>query len=328
MTDEVSTHFATTLTIREDSPAISDVISRTPAALAPSFAIGRLLSMKKRLTDPKVVNGTLTSVWDLHNRLQVRSVGDRYLLKLSRLEDRRHLIQGGPWFFGRSNFILSEYDGLSEVTTVPILSMPVWVKIFGLSPQLFTEGAAGKVEDLIGQVLFPNKIGLRRGIRTKVWLIHDISDPVREAFPPMPFEFVLGDRKTMVMLSFKYERVVGFCRVCGLLEHRSPGCGGPPDVTKGLGLDRVRSNPLPAAVNPFSGGVLSAQNPSSSSSQSGSIFSILGVSASELARQLALFKSSFPSLLPSLGKGPEGPPIIQIPAAVYNTVIGVKRDVD
>ncbi|KAL6133286.1 hypothetical protein ACLB2K_065523 [Fragaria x ananassa] len=34
------------------------------------------------------------------------------------------------------------------------------------------------------------------------------------------------------MLSFKYERVVGFCRVCGLLEHLSQGCGSLPDVTK------------------------------------------------------------------------------------------------
>ncbi|KAL6146342.1 hypothetical protein ACLB2K_057023 [Fragaria x ananassa] len=100
MTDEVSTQFATALTIREGSPTTPDVIPRPPAALAPSFAIGRLLSMKKRLPDQKVVIGTLTSAWDLHNRLQVRSVGDRYLLKFSRPEDHRHLIQGGPWFFG------------------------------------------------------------------------------------------------------------------------------------------------------------------------------------------------------------------------------------
>ncbi|KAL6225918.1 hypothetical protein ACLB2K_004767 [Fragaria x ananassa] len=124
--------------------------------------------------------------------------------------------------------------------------------------------------------------------------MHDISDQVREAFPPMPFDFDLGDRKATVMLSFKYERVVGFCRVCELLEHLSQGCGGPPDVTK------VQQ------MNPFSGGVLLAPSPSSSSSQSESIFSIPGVSASELARQLAFLKSPSLTLLPSLGKGSEG----------------------
>ncbi|KAL6182465.1 hypothetical protein ACLB2K_043884 [Fragaria x ananassa] len=244
--------------------------------------------------------------------------------------------------------MLSECDGLSKVTTVLISSMSVWVEILGLPPRLFTEEAAGKVGDLLRQVLFLDKIA-------KVRLIHDISDPVREAFPPMLFEFDLGGRKATVMLSFKYERVVGFCRVCELLEHLSQGCGGPPDVTKAqqvslvpvaeverniLGFGRfrspktltlafrVRSKPLPAPVNPFSGGVLSASSPSSSSSQSGSIFSIPGVSASKLARQLVSFKSPSPTLLPSLGKDSEGLLVIHIPAAVYNLVIRVKRDAD
>ena len=31
-------------------------------------------------------------------------------------------------------------------------------------------------------------------------------------------------------LSFRYEKAMGFCRVCGLLEHRLGGCEGPPDT--------------------------------------------------------------------------------------------------
>ncbi|KAL6194332.1 hypothetical protein ACLB2K_035416 [Fragaria x ananassa] len=258
--------------------------------------------------------------------------------------------------------MLSKYDGLSKVTTVLISSMPMWVEILGLPPRLFTEEAAGKVGDLLGQVLFMDKIGLRRGIRANVRLIHDISDPVREAFPPMPFEFDLGDWKATVMLSFKYERLVGFCRVCGLLEHLSQGCGSPPDATKvqqvslvpaaevekdilgfgrfpvtknpnpsfrqGVGLNRVCLNPSPASVNPFSGGALSALSSSSSSSQPGSFFSIPGVSASELARQLASFKSPFLTFLPAVGKDSVGLLVIQIPAAVYNPIIRVQRDAD
>ncbi|KAL6219302.1 hypothetical protein ACLB2K_007061 [Fragaria x ananassa] len=170
--------------------------------------------------------------------------------------------------------------------------------------------------------------------------MHDISDPVSEAIPSMPFDFDLGYRKATVMFSFKYERVVGFCQVCGLLEHLSQGCGGPPDVTKvqqislvsvtevernilgfgrspaiknpnpsfrqGLGLDRVRSNPLRAPMNPFSGGVLLAPSPSSFSSQSESIFSIPGVSASGLARQTGFLQVSISDLAVILGKGFRG----------------------
>ncbi|KAL6141362.1 hypothetical protein ACLB2K_059651 [Fragaria x ananassa] len=98
MSNEVSKQFVAALAIREDSPTLSGVSPRPFAVWAPSFAIGRLLSLKKRIPDPKAVIGTLTSVCELHNCLQVNRWGILFLLKFSRSEECRHLIQGGPWF--------------------------------------------------------------------------------------------------------------------------------------------------------------------------------------------------------------------------------------
>ncbi|KAK9911928.1 hypothetical protein M0R45_035808 [Rubus argutus] len=50
---------------------------------------------------------------------------------------------------------------------------------------------------------------------------HGLKDLVKQAFPPMEFEFSLG---VSALLHFKYDGFVGFCKLCGLLEHASRVC--------------------------------------------------------------------------------------------------------
>ncbi|KAL6214009.1 hypothetical protein ACLB2K_013447 [Fragaria x ananassa] len=54
---------------------------------------------------------------------------------------------------------------------------------------------------------------------------------MKQAYPPIRFDFGEGVDLTSVMLTFKYERICGFCKLCGLLEHKAGGCQGPPDMS-------------------------------------------------------------------------------------------------
>ncbi|KAL6204635.1 hypothetical protein ACLB2K_021902 [Fragaria x ananassa] len=94
MSDEVSSRFAATLVIYEGGSS-SGVVARPSAASVPCFAVGRLLSLKRRLPKPKAVIGTLTAIWDYQNRLQMRLLGDHYLLKFSRADECRHVLHSG-----------------------------------------------------------------------------------------------------------------------------------------------------------------------------------------------------------------------------------------
>nr|XP_011470243.1 PREDICTED: uncharacterized protein LOC105353156 [Fragaria vesca subsp. vesca] len=155
----------------------------------------------------------------------MRAHGDRYILWFTMAEDERYLLGGGPWFYGRSLFVMAEYDGLHDAASVSIDSFPVWVEMLGLPSRLRTNEAAEKVGVTLGHVDQVDKLGIKRGIRSRVKIFHDLKDPVLEAFPSVPFEF--GSAKFPVQLQFRYDWTVGFCRVCGLLKQAAVGCGGP-----------------------------------------------------------------------------------------------------
>ncbi|KAL6228377.1 hypothetical protein ACLB2K_002327 [Fragaria x ananassa] len=202
MLDKVSQCFAATLAISDGTQPTFGVAK---AAAAPTycFDVGRLLSLGRRSPESSAVIGTLTSVWDLQNRLQMGAHGDRYILWFTMAEDERYLLGGGPWFYGRSLFVMAEYDGLHDAASVSIDSFPVWVEMLGLPSRLMTNEAAEKVGVTLGHVDQVDKLGIKRGIRSRVKIFHDLKDPVLEAFPSVPFEF--GSAKFPVQLQFRYD---------------------------------------------------------------------------------------------------------------------------
>lgn len=140
MSDEISQRFMSALAIHEgDFPSFGAM--RSSLALQQFFVVGRLLTLKSKIPYLKAVIGTLTSVWDLYNRLQMRARANRFVLYFTRADDRENVLTGGPWFYGRSLFVLVKYDGLEDVASVPVDSFPVWVEIKGLLDALMTDEA-------------------------------------------------------------------------------------------------------------------------------------------------------------------------------------------
>ena len=362
MSDEVAQRFSSVLALRDGGRLSSGAVRAAPAPTQ-FFAVGRLLTFKRKVPDPKAVIGTLSSVWDLQNRMQMRAREDRFVLRFTRADDRKHLLTGGPWFYGRSQFVLAEYDGLQDVASVPIESFPVWVDIKGLPDALWTEEAVEKVGLSLGFVEHLDKLGLKRGSRIRVRILHKLSDPVQEAFGDLPFEF--GSIRFPVKLQVKYDRTVGFCRVCGMFVHQDSGCGGPPALTPQFidiesmrtafgygGAARVSSNPNPppppktqlfessgGRKPAFRGVPVPISNPFVGSSGCGGgmdgprvSFSLPGISAADLAVQLARFRAPMPAAnLAVVPVSPVAPPeVIPEPARQVSPLLisGVKRGAD
>ena len=108
---------------------------------------------------------------------------------------------------------MAEYDGRSDAVLVPITSVPVWVEVFGLPMDLWTKKALYMVGSMLGKVIHHDNQCLIHGKKARVRIEHQISSPVKQAFPPMLFEFGKGKDLIAAMLTFKYERMCGFCRV-------------------------------------------------------------------------------------------------------------------
>lgn len=103
------------------------------------------------------------------------------------------------------------------------------------------------VGETLGSVLQVDKVGIRRGDSVQVRIDHGLTTPVKQVFPPTEFEFSAG---VAAMLRFRYDHFVGFCKICGLLEHRLSGCGGlVPAVVEVVA--NTSSNPKPNPTSIF-----------------------------------------------------------------------------
>ncbi|KAL6194616.1 hypothetical protein ACLB2K_035697 [Fragaria x ananassa] len=215
MVDKVS-RLAVAMAISENG-RVSFGAAGAAAFSGHSYIIGRLLSPKKKV-EPKAFMATMGSIWGLRNRLTIRPQGERYILRFTEEADRKDMIESGPWFYGKMVFALAEYDGRYDALAILIVSVPVWVKVFGLSPDLLTKKALYMVGSTLRQIITHDNHRLLNGSRAR-------------AFPPMRFEFGKGADLIVTMLTFKYKRMCGFCRACGLLEHKADGCQGPPNMS-------------------------------------------------------------------------------------------------
>ncbi|KAL6225701.1 hypothetical protein ACLB2K_004550 [Fragaria x ananassa] len=326
MSDEVAQRFSSVLVLRDGGRLSSGAPAPTQF-----FAVGRLLTFKRKM----------------------RAREDRFVLRFTRADDRKHLLTGGPWFYGRSQFVLAEYDGLQDVASVSIESFPVWVDIKGFPDALWTEEAVEKVGLSLGFVEHLDKLGLKRGSRIRVRILHKLSDPVQEAFGDLPFEF--GSIRFPVKLQVKYDRTVGFCRVCGMFVHQDSGCGGPPVLTPQFidiesmrtafgygGAARVKTQLFESSGGrkpTFRGVPVLISNPFAGSSDCGGgmdgprvSFSLPGISAADLAVQLARFRAPMPAAnLVVVPVSPVAPPeVIPEPARQVSPplISGVKRGAD
>ena len=105
----------------------------------------------------------------------------------------------------------------------------MWVEILRLPLALLTVEDVEQLGTTLGTVDHLDRLGMTYGKRAKVKVIYRIFDPIKAAFPTMTYEFTSS--KAALNLSFRYEEVVGFRRVCGLLEHRLGGYEGPSDTS-------------------------------------------------------------------------------------------------
>ncbi|KAL6141786.1 hypothetical protein ACLB2K_060073 [Fragaria x ananassa] len=131
MSDEVSNPFVAVLAIH-DADEVSFWCCKHHHCLA-TLCYNRTNSHHQTSKD-----GTPSSDW---NKLYIRgssSQADRFILRFPKTKKQKHVLGGGPWFYGQSLFVMAAYDGLSDVTNFYIDFFPVWINIPSMPPSLMT----------------------------------------------------------------------------------------------------------------------------------------------------------------------------------------------
>ncbi|KAM5562530.1 hypothetical protein ABKV19_017646 [Rosa sericea] len=242
----MTARLATKLSLREGEEPVDLGNLRVPGKefLARRFyLVGRLNTCRAVVLDS--FRSAVRSMWRLTGTVEVQSRGDRFLFTFTLERDLVRVKKGGPWGFQRAMILLNDYDGFSEIAAVKLDFVWIWVVLEGIPPGILTYPTVKLVGGTIGEVLEVDRLALRRG-EARVRLILSINDPVRL------------DRRVRVSptdvltLRFRYERLLGRCRLCALLNHGGQRCPredeSETDTVVEEGSQQVSGLALPALV--------------------------------------------------------------------------------
>lgn len=108
-----------------------------------------------------------------------------------------------------------------NTSTITFTHCPLWVQVWGLPFELFSEDVAKDIGKRIGRVVEVDCKGVATDqatfLRTRVKVSLDK--------PPRRGSKIKGLDDEIVWVAFKFERLIGFCFRCGVLGHEAKHCG-------------------------------------------------------------------------------------------------------
>lgn len=131
-------------------------------------------------------------------------------------ESMEAMLRRGPWAFNDRMLLLQRWE-----PQVPLLNfIPFWIQIRGIPFQFLNRGVVEHIGRALGQVLDVDfdVEAVARVDFVRVLVHWDIPHPLRFQ---RNFQFSAGAN---TLLRFRYERLRGFCEVCGMLTHDSGAC--------------------------------------------------------------------------------------------------------
>ena len=131
-------------------------------------------------------------------------------------ESLETVVRRGPWAFNDRMLLLQRWE--PQMPLLPFISF--WVQIRGIPFQFLNRGIVEHIGRALGQVLDVDfdVEAVARVDFARVLLHWDITHPLRFQ---RHFQFTAG---VNTLLRFRWERLRGFCEVCGMLTHDSGAC--------------------------------------------------------------------------------------------------------
>lgn len=131
-------------------------------------------------------------------------------------ESLAYVLRRGPWAFNDRMLILQRWN-----PQLPLINfIPFWVQIRGIPVQFLNREIIAHIGRAMGQVLEVDyeAEAAARVEYVRVQLNWDVERPLRFQ---RQFQFIAG---VNTLIRFRYERLRGFCEVCGMLTHDSGAC--------------------------------------------------------------------------------------------------------
>ncbi|XP_056854067.1 uncharacterized protein LOC130503474 [Raphanus sativus] len=172
---------------------------------------------------------TMPRNWGLEGIARGRIIeGRRFQFVFPSEEAMEMVIRRGPWAFAERMMVLQRWTPLMDMALLNYI--PFWIQIRGIPFQYMNRDVIVHIAREIGQYIqmdYNEENGGRLEF-VRVRINWEVSQPLRFQ---RNFQFTPG---VNTLLRFQYERLRGFCELCGMMTHDNGACqiqnGGPnPD---------------------------------------------------------------------------------------------------
>jgi hypothetical protein len=179
--------------------------------------------------------------------------------------DRIRVLEGRPWSFEKSLFVVEEFDGLSTPSEISFDKVAFWVRISNLPLVCMNMEIGKQIGAAIGEVEMIDTdeegVGWGEFLRARIKL--DITKPLLRGR-----RMKLGGNS--IWARFQYEQLPYFCFECGVIKHGKGGC--PKRTTSKVRRGEPEYGPwlrVPSPTRRFNTGSNSWRGRSSSNQQFG-----------------------------------------------------------
>ena len=128
------------------------------------------------------------------------------------------VLRRSPWSYADSMLVLQRWTPLMDMALLNFISF--WIQIRGILLQYMNREVIVNIARNMGQYIqmdYNEESGARLEF-VRVRINWDVSHPLKFQ---RNFQFQLG---VNTLLKFQYERLRGFCEICGMLTHDSGAC--------------------------------------------------------------------------------------------------------
>lgn len=186
---------------------------------------GQLCVVGKLIADfvsKETIKTTLMRWWKPLGTLSFKVLGENvFLIEFTDGDDKKWILEGRPWVFEGSLFLIVDFDGHSSPANFTFDKAAFWVRMknlplacIGKETGRMLGASAGEVEvvDTDGK-----GVGWGEYLRVKIWM--DLSKP-------LAWGRMLKLQGKTSWIPFQYERLPKFCFHCGVIMHGQMGCPG------------------------------------------------------------------------------------------------------
>jgi hypothetical protein len=193
-------------------------------ALDESENYGKLCMVGKLYADRLVCKETIRTKmsrgWKTGGNLSFKVLGENlFLVEFEKADDKKRVLEGRPWVFEGSLFLVEDYDGFTTPSQMSFEKAVFWVQLHNLPLGCMSLSIGRQIGSSVGQVeaidIDEKGMGWGESLRVKVQI---------DLRKPLPRGRMLKVRGVLKWIAFKYEKLPKYCFQCGLIRHGVTGC--------------------------------------------------------------------------------------------------------